>query len=150
MRTVQAYAHPNPYERGRFGQALEGGGSRRAPASAQAAVTAARVVLVFGAIVLVLWSGAHVITGTMSAGTLGQFVLALIGGGSVRPGYGCGTNCGVRPAAWGGFPNCCRNGHGDRRAGTHCAAGTLRGRSASSRCGLKLPERCVGLRLRPA
>ena len=69
VRTVQAYAR-EPYERGRFGQAL---------------VTAAAIVLVFGAIVLVLWSGAHrVVDGTMSAGTLGQFVLyALIGGGSV-------------------------------------------------------------------
>ena len=42
-------------------------------------------MLVFGAITLVLWSGAHdVVAGRMSAGTLGQFVLyALIGGGSV-------------------------------------------------------------------
>ena len=42
-------------------------------------------MLMFGAITLVLWSGAHdVIAGRMSAGTLGQFVLyALIGGGSV-------------------------------------------------------------------
>ncbi len=43
------------------------------------------IMLIFGAITLVLWSGAHdVIAGRMSAGTLGQFVLyALIGGGSV-------------------------------------------------------------------
>ncbi|MGN6112353.1 MAG: ATP-binding cassette domain-containing protein, partial [Luteimonas sp.] len=52
---------------------------------AQAAVTALAIVLIFGAITLVLWSGAHdVAAGRMSAGTLGQFVLyALIGGGSV-------------------------------------------------------------------
>ncbi|AKC85483.1 ABC transporter transmembrane domain-containing protein [Pseudoxanthomonas suwonensis] len=85
VRTVQAYAR-EPYERGRFGQALDVAvATARRRIAAQAAVTAAAIVLVFGAIVLVLWSGAHqVIEGTMSAGTLGQFVLyALIGGGSV-------------------------------------------------------------------
>ena len=85
VRTVQAYAR-EPYERGLFGQALAVAvATARRRIGAQALVTAAAIVLVFGAIVLVLWSGAHrVIEGTMSAGTLGQFVLyALIGGGSV-------------------------------------------------------------------
>ena len=85
VRTVQAYAR-EPYERGRFGAALDlAVATARRRIGAQAAVTAAAIVLVFGAIVLVLWSGAHdVVEGTMSAGTLGQFVLyALIGGGSV-------------------------------------------------------------------
>ncbi|KAF1691836.1 ABC transporter transmembrane domain-containing protein [Pseudoxanthomonas koreensis] len=85
VRTVQAYAR-EPYERGRFGAALDVAvATARRRIAAQAAVTAAAIVLVFGAIVLVLWSGAHqVMDGTMSAGTLGQFVLyALIGGGSV-------------------------------------------------------------------
>jgi ATP-binding cassette subfamily B protein len=85
VRTVQAYAR-EPYERGRFGAALDlAVATARRRIGAQAAVTAAAIVLVFGAIVLVLWSGAHdVVDGTMSAGTLGQFVLyALIGGGSV-------------------------------------------------------------------
>ncbi len=85
VRTVQAYAR-EPYERGRFSSALQVAvATARRRIGAQAAVTAAAIVLVFGAIVLVLWSGAHdVIEGTMSAGTLGQFVLyALIGGGSV-------------------------------------------------------------------
>jgi len=85
VRTVQAYAR-EPYERGRFDAALDVAvATARRRIAAQAAVTAAAIVLVFGAIVLVLWSGAHeVIEGTMSAGTLGQFVLyALIGGGSV-------------------------------------------------------------------
>ena len=51
----------------------------------QAIVTAVAITLFFGAITLVLWSGAHdVVAGRMSAGTLGQFVLyAMIGGGSV-------------------------------------------------------------------
>jgi ATP-binding cassette subfamily B protein len=52
---------------------------------AQALVTAVAITLIFGAVIVVLWSGAHdVIAGRMSAGALGQFVMyALIGGGSV-------------------------------------------------------------------
>jgi len=85
VRTVQAHAR-EPYERGRFDQAL--GDSIRAAKRrirAQSLVTASAILLVFGAIVGVLWLGAHdVIAGRLSAGTLGQFVLyALIGGGSV-------------------------------------------------------------------
>jgi len=85
VRTVQAHAR-EPYERGRFEQALKVSvATARRRISTQAFVTAIAIMLVFGAIVAVLWSGAHdVIDGRMSAGTLGQFVLyALIGGGSV-------------------------------------------------------------------
>jgi len=85
VRTVQAYAR-EPYERNRFSAAVQRAvATARRRIGAQALVTAAAIVLVFGAIVLVLWSGAHqVVAGTMTAGTLGQFVLyALIGGGSV-------------------------------------------------------------------
>jgi ATP-binding cassette, subfamily B, bacterial len=85
VRTVQAHAR-EPYERGRFGAAIATAvETARRRIRAQAWVTAAAITLIFGAITLVLWSGAHdVIDGTMSAGTLGQFVLyALIGGGSV-------------------------------------------------------------------
>jgi ATP-binding cassette subfamily B protein len=85
VRTVQAHAR-EPYERGRFASALHVAvETARRRIGAQAAVTALAIVLIFGAITLVLWSGAHdVAAGRMSAGTLGQFVLyALIGGGSV-------------------------------------------------------------------
>lgn len=85
VRTVQAHAR-EPYERGRFGSALQVAvATARRRIQAQAWVTAIAITLIFGAITLVLWSGAHdVIAGRMSAGTLGQFVLyALIGGGSV-------------------------------------------------------------------
>ncbi|MEI2794196.1 ABC transporter transmembrane domain-containing protein [Pseudoxanthomonas sp. F11] len=85
VRTVQAHAR-EPYERSRFGAAIATAvDAARRRIRAQAWVTAAAITLIFGAITLVLWSGAHdVIDGTMSAGTLGQFVLyALIGGGSV-------------------------------------------------------------------
>ena len=85
VSTVQAHAR-EPYERGRFSAAVAVAvETARKRIRAQAWVTAAAITLVFGAIVLVLWSGAHdVINGQMSAGTLAQFVLyALIGGGSV-------------------------------------------------------------------
>ncbi|MGH8052488.1 MAG: ABC transporter transmembrane domain-containing protein [Stenotrophomonas sp.] len=85
VRTVQAHAR-EPYERGRFESALKiSVATARRRIGTQAFVTAIAIVLVFGAIVAVLWSGAHdVVDGNMTAGTLGQFVLyALIGGGSV-------------------------------------------------------------------
>ena len=85
VRTVQAHAR-EPYERKRFGAALAlAVETARRRIRSQAIVTAVAIVLVFGAITLVLWSGAHdVVAHRMSPGTLGQFVLyALIGGGSV-------------------------------------------------------------------
>nr|WP_312663001.1 ABC transporter transmembrane domain-containing protein [Stenotrophomonas geniculata] len=85
VHTVQAHAR-EPYERGRFDKALgDAIGAARRRIGAQSLVTASAILLVFGAIVGVLWLGAHdVIDGRLSAGTLGQFVLyALIGGGSV-------------------------------------------------------------------
>jgi ATP-binding cassette subfamily B protein len=85
VRTVQAHAR-EPYERDRFGHSLAiAVDTARRRIRSQAIVTAVAIVLIFGAITLVLWSGAHdVVAHRMSAGTLGQFVLyALIGGGSV-------------------------------------------------------------------
>ena len=85
VRTVQAHAR-EPYELGRFGDALKVAvETARRRIQAQAWVTAIAILLVFGAIILVLWSGAHdVMGGRMSPGTLAQFVLyALIVGGSV-------------------------------------------------------------------
>ena len=85
VRTVQSHAR-EPYERGRFGAAVAVAvDTARKRIRSQAWVTAVAITLIFGAITLVLWSGAHdVIAGRMTAGTLGQFVLyALIGGGSV-------------------------------------------------------------------
>ena len=85
VSTVQAHAR-EPYERGRFSAALAVAVAvARKRIRAQATVTAVAIVLIFGAITLVLWSGAHdVVSGRMSGGTLGQFVLyALIAGGSV-------------------------------------------------------------------
>jgi ATP-binding cassette, subfamily B, bacterial len=85
MHTVQSYAREE-MESQRFGAAIAralGTAARRV--RAQASLTAAVIVLVFGAVTLVLWIGAKdVVTGGMSAGALGQFVLyAVIAAGSV-------------------------------------------------------------------
>ena len=85
VRTVQAHARED-YERGRFADAVATAvGTARKRIGAQALMTGMTITLFFGAITLVLWSGAHdVIAGRMTAGTLIQFVLyALFGGGSV-------------------------------------------------------------------
>ena len=85
VRTVQAHARED-YERGRFVRAVASAvGTARKRIGAQALMTGSTIVLFFGAITLVLWSGAHdVIAHRMTAGTLIQFVLyALLGGGSV-------------------------------------------------------------------
>ena len=85
VSTVQAHAREE-HERARFGAAVAASvATARRRISVQAMVTAVAITAVFGAITLVLWSGAHdVADGSMTAGTLGQFVLyALFGGGSV-------------------------------------------------------------------
>ncbi len=85
MHTVQSYARED-YERGRFGDAVQLAlRTARKRIGMQAILTAVVIVLVFGSITAVLWVGARdVIAGSMSAGTLGQFLLyAMIGAGSV-------------------------------------------------------------------
>src|SRR5690606_4720438 len=85
VRTVQAHAR-EAYERGRFADAVAlSVATARKRIGVQSLVTAVAIAAIFGAITLVLWSGAHdVIAGEMTAGTLGQFVLyALLGAGSV-------------------------------------------------------------------
>ncbi|MCG8276561.1 ABC transporter transmembrane domain-containing protein [Stenotrophomonas sp. NLF4-10] len=85
IRTVQAHAREG-YETGRFAAAVRVAvDTARRRIRTQSLVTAIVITLVFGAVVLVLWSGAHdVIGGRISKGELGQFVFyALIGGGSV-------------------------------------------------------------------
>ncbi|CAN5653741.1 ABC transporter transmembrane domain-containing protein [soil metagenome] len=85
IRTVQSHAR-EPYERGRFAEAVARSvATARRRIGVQALVTAVAISAIFGAITLVLWSGAHdVASGAMTPGTLGQFVLyALLGGGSV-------------------------------------------------------------------
>lgn len=85
IRTVQAHAR-EPWERGRFGDAVsQSVATARRRIGLQSIITAVAITMIFGAVTVVLWSGAHdVIEGRMTAGTLGQFVLyALFGAGSV-------------------------------------------------------------------
>ena len=85
MHTVQSYAR-EPFERDRFGAAvLSSLAAARKRIRMQSLLTAGVIVLVFGAITAVLRVGAQdVVAGTMSAGTLGQFLLyAVLGAGSV-------------------------------------------------------------------
>ena len=76
ITTVQAYTQEST-ERNKFNHAVEQGfetAMRRI--SVRAGLTAGVIILVFGAVVGVLWIGAQsVLTGAMSAGQLGQFVL---------------------------------------------------------------------------
>jgi ATP-binding cassette, subfamily B, bacterial len=76
VQTVQAYTLEELQSR-RFGRAVEAGfetGVRRT--RIRALLTALGTTLVFGAITVVLWLGAHeVLAGRMSAGQLGQFLL---------------------------------------------------------------------------
>jgi ATP-binding cassette subfamily B protein len=76
MPTVQAFTHER-IESNRFGASVEGAfGAAIARIRARAFLTLLAIVLVFGAIVFVLWLGAHaVLEGTMSGGDLGQFIL---------------------------------------------------------------------------
>ncbi len=85
IHTVQSYVREE-HEANRFGDAVRASiASARRRIGTQAALTAVVILLVFGAITGVLWIGARdVIGGTLSAGTLGQFVLyAVIGAGSI-------------------------------------------------------------------
>ncbi|MRW83699.1 ATP-binding cassette domain-containing protein [Pseudoduganella sp. FT26W] len=76
MPTVQAFTHEK-IESQRFGGSVEGAfqtAMRRI--RARALLTMLAIVLVFGAIVFVLWLGAHaVLSGDMTGGDLGQFIL---------------------------------------------------------------------------
>lgn len=75
-RTVQAFGG-EPFAADRYGQAIESVYSAaRAAIRARAFLTGFAILLIFGSIVGVLWYGAQsVLAGTMSAGTLGQFLL---------------------------------------------------------------------------
>lgn len=76
MPTVQAYTHES-IEAQRFGHTVENAfGTAVRRIRARALLTVIAILLIFGAIVFVLWLGAHaVIDGSMSAGQLGQFIL---------------------------------------------------------------------------
>ncbi|WP_207000434.1 ABC transporter transmembrane domain-containing protein [Trinickia mobilis] len=85
MSTVQSFAQES-YEARRFGSAVEAAfATALARVRARAWLTAVVIVLVFAAIVFVLWLGAQsVLAGRMTAGQLSQFILyAVITAGAV-------------------------------------------------------------------
>ncbi len=76
MPTVQAFTHEK-IEAQRFGASVEGAfATAMRRIRARAVLTMLAIALVFGAIVFVLWLGAHaVLEGSMTGGDLGQFIL---------------------------------------------------------------------------
>jgi ATP-binding cassette subfamily B protein len=76
MPTVQAFTHET-IESNRFGATVEGAfATAMRRIRARSVLTMLAIVLVFGAIVFVLWLGAHaVLEGSMTGGDLGQFIL---------------------------------------------------------------------------
>jgi ATP-binding cassette, subfamily B, bacterial len=85
MPTVQAYTQEKR-ESDRFGASVENAFTIAIDrVRARALLTLTAILLVFGAIVFVLWLGAHaVLQGNMSAGELGQFILyAVITAGAI-------------------------------------------------------------------
>ncbi|WP_236250859.1 ABC transporter transmembrane domain-containing protein [Jeongeupia sp. HS-3] len=85
MPTVQSFTQ-EPYEARRFIGAVENAfGTALARIRARAWLTAMVIVLMFAAVVFVLWLGAQaVLAGTMSAGELSQFILyAVVTAGAV-------------------------------------------------------------------
>jgi ATP-binding cassette, subfamily B, bacterial len=76
IRTVQAF-NGSPAAGKRYADAIEGSfGAAQAAIRSRSILTGVAISMVFGSIAGVLWYGAHaVLDGSMSAGTLGQFVL---------------------------------------------------------------------------
>ncbi|CAN5836447.1 ABC transporter transmembrane domain-containing protein [soil metagenome] len=76
MPTVQAFTH-EPIEAQRFSSSVENAfNTAMRRIRARSLLTVLVILLVFGAIVFVLWLGAHaVMQGKMSGGELGQFIL---------------------------------------------------------------------------
>lgn len=85
VHTVQSYARED-YETNRFVSAINFAlVAARKRIAMQSTLTAAAIIIIFGGVTILLWSGARgVVAGTLTAGTLTQFVFyAMLGGGSV-------------------------------------------------------------------
>jgi ATP-binding cassette subfamily B protein len=84
-RTVQAFGG-EAAAAGRYGAAVETAyDAARAAIRSRSLLTGIAITLIFGSVVAVLWVGAHnVLAGTLSPGTLGQFLLySVISAGSL-------------------------------------------------------------------
>ncbi|MGG7577772.1 ABC transporter transmembrane domain-containing protein [Rhizobium sp. Nf11,1] len=84
-RTVQAFNGEDAAARRYAGTVESAYEAARAAIRSRALLTGIAITLIFGSVVAVLWVGAHsVLAGTLSAGTLGQFLLyAVISAGSL-------------------------------------------------------------------
>jgi len=82
-RTVQSF-NAEQAATDRFSQAVgDAFDASRAAIRTRAILTGIAITLIFGSVVVVLWIGAHgVLAGTLSAGTLGQFLLYSVLAGS--------------------------------------------------------------------
>ena len=93
MQTVQSFTHEIE-DRRVFGVAVEQSfETARLRILARAGMTAIAIVLIFGGVVGILWVGAqYVLEGTMSGGTLSQFILYAVL---------CATSIGALSEVWG-------------------------------------------------
>ena len=93
MQTVQSFTHEIE-DRRVFGAAVEQSfETARLRILARAGMTAIAIVLIFGGVVGILWVGAqYVLEGTMSGGTLSQFILYAVL---------CATSIGALSEVWG-------------------------------------------------
>jgi ATP-binding cassette subfamily B protein len=85
VRTVQAFTGEAAADRRYAGAVEEAYEAARSAVKSRSFLTGFAIALVFGSVVGVLWYGAHsVLDGSLSAGTLGQFLLySVIAGGSL-------------------------------------------------------------------
>ena len=93
MQTVQSFTHENE-DRRVFSNAVEGSfDTAKLRILARAGMTAIAIVLIFAGVTGILWFGAQsVLDGTMSGGTLGQFILYAVL---------CATSIGALSEVWG-------------------------------------------------
>ena len=93
MQTVQSFTHENE-DRRIFSNAVEGSfDTAKLRILARASMTAIAIVLIFAGVTGILWLGAqYVLDGTMSGGTLGQFILYAVL---------CATSIGALSEVWG-------------------------------------------------
>jgi len=93
MQTVQSFTHENE-DRRIFSNAVEGSfDTAKLRILARAGMTAIAIVLIFAGVTGILWLGAqYVLDGTMSGGTLGQFILYAVL---------CATSIGALSEVWG-------------------------------------------------
>ncbi len=93
MQTVQSFTHETQ-DRSIFSKAVESSfAAAKLRILARAGMTAIAIVLIFSGVVGILWLGAqNVLDGSMSAGTLGQFILYAVL---------CATSIGALSEVWG-------------------------------------------------